>query len=334
MPQISIITPVYMAEKYLENCIDSILSQKYNDWELILVDDGSPDKSGLICEQFAKLDSRIQVIHKPNEGVSSARNIGMFSARGEWIYFVDSDDFIEPNTLELLVESVSNRTDLLIHGLCDDYLEKGIKFEYDYYVKKNWSIAEILEYADKKGLLRGPVCKLYKTNIIRKYNILFNKNISYGEDTIFTFEYLKYCNSVILIPFSLYHYCHRNNSLSGREYDYNFWLKTANVLRDIRLSIYTIFDMRSSYIQYIQKIYFEHLIRCVLSLYNDSVKIRNRSIRLSILSQVHKDAFLVGYHPKSLGHKIMLVLLYCPLLSDYLLPNLLFLIKFLRLRKY
>lgn len=327
MCQISIIVPVYMAENYLENGIDSIISQSFNDWELILVDDGSPDNSGIICDQYAEKDSRIRVIHKRNEGVSSARNAGISSARGEWIYFVDSDDFIEPNTLEILSKSLCNCMDLVIHGICDDYIDKGKTIQYEYDIDKNWLIAEILEYADKKGLLRGPVCKLFNTHIIKNNNITFNINISYGEDTIFTFEYLQYCNSVKIIPLSLYHYCHRNNSLSGKEYDFNFWLNTASTLKDIRLEIYNKFEMRSSYIQYIQKVYFEHLIRSILSLYNDQVKIKEKNLRLSIIKQVHDDAFLVGYHPKSLGHIMMSMLVKNPLLADYFMPKILFLIK-------
>ena len=99
-PLISVIVPVYKVEKYLHKCVDSILTQTLSDIELILVDDGSPDWSGAICDEYVEKDSRVRTIHKPNGGVSSARNKGLDVCTGEWIMFVDSDDFIDQNTLE------------------------------------------------------------------------------------------------------------------------------------------------------------------------------------------------------------------------------------------
>ena len=96
MPKISIIVPVYNAEQWLERCIESIVAQTYADWELLLVDDGSNDRSGDICDRYAASDPRIQAFHKPNGGVSSARNLGLDHAQGEWITFVDSDDYTYP----------------------------------------------------------------------------------------------------------------------------------------------------------------------------------------------------------------------------------------------
>ena len=101
-PEISIIIPVYKAEKYLRRCLDSVLSQTLSNWECILVDDGSPDQSGAICDEYAAKDSRFRVIHKPNGGVSSARNEGLDTAKGEFICFIDSDDWVGPKYLEHL----------------------------------------------------------------------------------------------------------------------------------------------------------------------------------------------------------------------------------------
>ena len=106
MPQVSIIVPVYKAEKYLHSCIDSILNQTFQDFEILLVDDGSPDRSGAICEEYGAKDSRITVIHQENQGQAAARNHAMKLARGEWICFVDSDDLIHPQMLELLYKAV------------------------------------------------------------------------------------------------------------------------------------------------------------------------------------------------------------------------------------
>ena len=105
-PKISVIVPVYKAEKYLHRCVDSILSQTFTDFELILVNDGSPDNCGAICDEYAQKDNRVRVFHKENGGVSSARNLGLDNAKGEWITFVDSDDWLKPGCLEQLTNKL------------------------------------------------------------------------------------------------------------------------------------------------------------------------------------------------------------------------------------
>ena len=102
-PKISVIVPVYKVEQYLHRCIDSILSQSFTDFELLLIDDGSPDNCGKICDEYTQKDSRVRVFHKPNGGVSSARNLGLDNAKGKWIAFIDSDDFVEKEYLEKLL---------------------------------------------------------------------------------------------------------------------------------------------------------------------------------------------------------------------------------------
>lgn len=119
MPKVSIIVPVYKAEKYINRCIDSILAQTYTDWELLLVDDGSPDRSGEICDEYAKKDSRIRVFHKENGGVSSARQMGQDKASGEYTIHADPDDWMEPTMLEeLYAKAKEDDADMV---LCDFY---------------------------------------------------------------------------------------------------------------------------------------------------------------------------------------------------------------------
>lgn len=122
MPKISIIVPVYNVEKYLEKCVRSILAQTFTDFELILVDDGSPDSSGAMCDQFAEQDQRVKVIHKENGGLSDARNAGIEIATGEYLGFVDSDDYIADDMYELLYTNiVKEDADLSICGIYDVY---------------------------------------------------------------------------------------------------------------------------------------------------------------------------------------------------------------------
>src|SRR5690606_27364966 len=118
MPKVSVIIPVYNAEKYLRECLDSVLAQTFTDFEVLLINDGSTDASGKICDEYAEKDSRIKVFHKENGGVSSARNLGLDNAKGEWISFVDSDDTIEQETLATLANEVK---DLDIDGVIFGY---------------------------------------------------------------------------------------------------------------------------------------------------------------------------------------------------------------------
>ena len=115
-PKVSIIVPIYNVEKYIHKCIDSILSQTFTDFELILVDDGSPDKCGEICEQYALKDNRIKVVHKENGGLSDARNAGIDVASGKYIYFIDSDDWISPNSIISLLNFAEDNQCEIVQG--------------------------------------------------------------------------------------------------------------------------------------------------------------------------------------------------------------------------
>ena len=125
MPRISVIVPIYKVEQYLPRCIDSILAQTFTDFELILVDDGSPDNCGAICDEYAAKDSRIRVIHKENQGLVAARNAGIDASSGEWIAFVDSDDWIHKDYLKILYSGALDETEIVICGcvITDEYLD-------------------------------------------------------------------------------------------------------------------------------------------------------------------------------------------------------------------
>ena len=123
--KISVVIPIYNVEKYIERCIDSVLNQTYMNLEIILVDDGSPDRCGEICDNYAQIDKRIRVIHKENGGLSSARNAGLRIATGDYISFVDSDDWIEPHMYETLLKNAINYKAQISSGGVTDLVEKG-----------------------------------------------------------------------------------------------------------------------------------------------------------------------------------------------------------------
>ena len=209
---ISIIIPVFKVEKYIRRCIESVLSQTYTDWELLLIDDGSPDRCGIICDEYSNEDERIIVFHKENSGVSSARNFGIDNAHGDWILFVDSDDWIEPTYIDSFLKKNYKGQKLIIQGRFNDF-ENGtidkITFREKIYDKDS-----IVKGISENNLLSfgAPYCKLYNHSIIKNNNIRFPENYSYGEDTFFFFKYLMYVDGLFLINEIGYHYIHYEGS--------------------------------------------------------------------------------------------------------------------------
>lgn len=214
-PQISVIVPVYNVEKYLHKCVDSILAQTFTDFELILVDDGSPDKSGIICDEYAQKDARVRIIHKENGGVSSARNAGIEIARGIWLCFVDGDDVIDPTYLEDFKHE-SSMKDLYIQGYKKVY-NNEVKEIHAFPKYKEMSYIEILAFMEDERIINSPCCKLYNRAIIVDNNILFDSNTSYGEDHIFSLEYAIHAKTARYSTASGYYYMvNGNESLSHR----------------------------------------------------------------------------------------------------------------------
>lgn len=186
-PQISVIVPVYNSELSLNRCIDSILSQNCKNFELLLIDDGSTDRSGEICEEYAQKDFRVKVFHKENGGVSSARNVGLDNAKGEWITFVDSDDYIY-NVAFDMVQSYT--TDLLIFNYKIESDNKLIDAPRIVQYDINQMLEKYLHY----DVFRTPWAKFFRRDKIAE--LRFDKGISIGEDTLFVLQYLRSCSSI------------------------------------------------------------------------------------------------------------------------------------------
>lgn len=200
--------PVYKAEAYLHRCVDSILAQTFQDFELLLVDDGSPDCSGEICDEYAKMDKRVRVFHKENGGVSAARNEGIAHAKGEWIAFIDSDDYIDRTFLE----------DFGLNKYDADIYSQGYQVEMDGKVlnRHYFSVNEISSVpfvklfveGETRNILNSPCCKLFKREVIRTSGLAFDTSISFGEDHLFVLSYLLHVQMFVLSPAVGYHYVH------------------------------------------------------------------------------------------------------------------------------
>lgn len=209
MKKFSIIIPVYNIEKYIQIAIESILNQKYQDFELIIIDDGSTDKSGEICKQY-KNDKRVKLIQKKNQGVSSARNLGLEKATGEYIIFVDGDDYLEPNTLQIIANNIENN-DMIIFG----YNEKFKKKIYQKNMTINETVVDNIKSIENvvNNKYGGYIFnKVFKKSIIKKYNIKFNLKIHMCEDLLFVIEFLQYAKNIKVIHDILYNYRMRKSS--------------------------------------------------------------------------------------------------------------------------
>ena len=220
MPLVSIVVPVYNVEQYLHRCIDSILKQTLQDFELILIDDGSTDKSGKICDCYAKSDKRVQVLHKENGGQSSARNKGLELCKGEFIYFCDSDDWVEPKLLEKAVEKLEAANADMVRFQCmTHFFDKTVKSDFQF------SETNCIECFDEKAKILV-VCDelltykigwelclgLYRAKSIYQNNIRFPNGIDVAEDLFFNILYVFYSRRITFLESALYHYCMRVGS--------------------------------------------------------------------------------------------------------------------------
>lgn len=207
MATISIVVPIYRAEEYIRRCIDCLVNQSYKDLDIILVDDGSPDKCGTICDEYAKKDKRIRVIHQKNGGVSKARQAGLDAAIGDYITHVDPDDWIEINTIEEIYDhAIKNQADMVVSNFC-----------YEFNGEKTLQNQDLLNPIDNYTTLRKNIrcekvsitlCNSFiRRSIIKKYNVSFTpSHIIYGEDTLFISKLLLKDIKVSYINKAYYHY--------------------------------------------------------------------------------------------------------------------------------
>lgn len=228
MVQVSVIMPVYMAERYVGRAIESVLQQSFQDFELILVDDGSTDNCGEICDRYAQLDSRIRVVHQNNKGVSAARNRGLELASGKYIVFIDSDDWVEADYLKDLLSANAD-------FVCQSF---SVYDEKDRFIRKNGREPRAVENTFdnrlallKEGALGYLHSKRFTSEIIKNYNIRFNEDIDHTEDTIFIIDYLQHAKSIQVENCCNYCYVRYNTreTLSGRvAYDRLAMVSVAN----------------------------------------------------------------------------------------------------------
>lgn len=262
---LSVIIPVYNVELYLNKCLKSVVEQTYKRLEIILVDDGSTDNSGNICDQYAKIDNRIIVIHKENAGVSAARNDGIEHATGGYICFIDSDDWIESDYFELAVEYINKyRPVCLINNYVKDDGEGNVENVFS----KNNRIMVMNSHSALFEMLKGksfgwhPVAAFYEAKLLKQ--VRFDKNIHFGEDLLFKYELIKASNgNIVYLPLAKYHYVFRESSASNS-------YSVAKRMDDFKVIKYIMKNESNEIGEYVQKnIYFNYLVgRCRLAVVN------------------------------------------------------------------
>lgn len=229
--KVSIIIPVYNTEKYLRECLDSIKMQNYVDLEVLMVDDGSKDGSGMICEEYSDIDNRFITIHQQNSGVSSARNTGLSRATGEWVFFIDSDDWIEPDFVFSYTSRIKNNVDLIYGGYTafggDRAGIKKCEFKNSLFIDSDLknAIPDLLSYCMPWG-------KMFRMEIIKQNNLLFNELLSLSEDRLFLYQYMSLIKGVAFINYAGYHYRVTDNSLMSKKYPIEVEQYRMDVLND------------------------------------------------------------------------------------------------------
>lgn len=228
---ISVVIPVYNVEKYLRRCVDSVINQTYSSLEIILVDDGSPDQCPAICDEYAEQDKRIKVIHKTNGGLASARNAGMKIATGKYLFFVDSDDWLDPDGLEKLYQIAEEyNVDFVRYrsvrenwpALPPHYptmVEKEREMRGGYYSKDDIDKEVLPRLFATSSLTLGPIVgscgSLYKTSLLKENSIMFHEEIKYSEDVLFSAEVVTNANGFYYLDDGgIYHYFYNNSSIS------------------------------------------------------------------------------------------------------------------------
>lgn len=315
---ISVIVPIYNVEKYLEKCVKSIQEQTYKNIEIILVDDGSPDNCGELCEKYARKDPRIKVIHKENGGLSDARNKGIDNATGKYIVFVDSDDYIEINYIELLYKAIrENKAEISQCGIykvdCNYNIIEKISYNETSSKSGKQMISET--YKNKEHLLENIVVwnKMYKKELFDKIKFPFGK---IHEDEFTTYKIFYQGEKIAVIPECLYNYRQTNSSITGKKYN----LKRLNLLEALeeRMEFFKKNNEKKLY-DLTLKYYLEQSRECYikLKLYVENSKKEQKEIHKKYQK---RDLELLHSKDILLGVKIKSILF-------YLCPNVFYIIK-------
>lgn len=292
--KISVILPVYNVEKYLDRCIQSILNQTLNSIEIIIVNDGSTDKSGKILNLYAEKDSRIKVIHQKNQGVSVARNQGLLAANGEYIAFIDPDDWIDNNMFEkLYCEAVQNDCDVVISCFFREDINnnKSVKTFHPFESNKLLLKDDIRDDICSQLLLNGFFTvvwdKIYRRSFLEKYKIKMYDDVKLREDYFFNMDVFGYAERVKYLPIPFYHYRDTPNSALKKYYKdlFQFDIKLYNKKKEYSGEWFINNE------KYLNKISYDFL----MDVYNNVIKVYNKN-NIDVIKNKWKDIYRIVNH--------------------------------------
>lgn len=290
LPLVTIIIPIYNAERFIERCVNSCLEQEYTHIEILLMDDGSKDNSGAICDEFARSDPRVRVIHKENSGVSDTRNLGIMEARGEYIQFMDSDDWITRDATKLLVtNAIQHECDMVI---ADFYRVVGEKKSAKGAIDDEGKITRN-EFAEL--MMENPADfyygvlwnKLYKTKIIRDHQLRMDPNIHWCEDFLFNMEYLQYVENIYVLQSPIYYYVKTEGSLVSQGASIKGTVKMKLMVFEYYQQFYKNVFTKEEYDQRKFSLY-----RFLIDSASDGVVVVNQSITKSNADYIRGKGFL------------------------------------------
>lgn len=295
-PAITVIVPIYNVEKYIHKSIKSILSQTLNNIEIILVDDGSTDKSGKIADFYAEKDSRVKVIHKINQGVSIARNVGLELATGEYVSFIDSDDWIDDDMFEILYcEAIENNCDVAMGCFSREDIKnnKSVKvlhpFKSNTVLLKNDIKREICSRLLINVFFTSSCDKIYRLSFLKKYKIKMPNNVKLREDYIFNMDVFNFAERVKYVPIAFYHYRDADNS-AVKKYYKNLFEFDLKLYKKKKKYFKVWFGDNQEYLNAISYDFLMDVFHNIIQIYNknnlDGIKNKWRSI-YSIVNSLH-----------------------------------------------
>ena len=271
--KISIIIPAYNCEGLLSASVNSVMNQTYSNWQLILVDDGSTDNTPSVCDTYAKIDERITVVHIPNNGPANARNIGLDRAIGDYCMFIDSDDYIESDTLEVLTEVIHgndpeivfypNFTDKVVGGNYE-IVKSNIRINET--IKSNQDFIKKYRFLSENGYIHPVWNKIYKLAVIKKNEAMFPSAVNVSEDYIFNLKLYKNLNKAVIIDKPLYHYVSRDSGSITSSFNSNRFISSKQVYI-YAMAIFK--NWNSAEIHYVENAFITDINICVNNLYNE-----------------------------------------------------------------
>ncbi len=281
--RISVVVPIYNVEKYLPRCINSIRKQSFQELEIILVDDGSKDSSGKLCDEYATVDDRIKVIHKSNGGLSDARNTGLGTAAGDYVCFIDSDDWIESETLERAAGAIDD-ADIVVWGYSKDEVDENENVRSSSIHRTDAVVTkadgyQVLLQPDVLGQAGYAWNKLYRTKQLQDGGWKFEKGLSLVEDTVFNFPLFLSCSKIRFIDYIGTHYIQRNRTTLGTAFYPNrmeMKLRVAGLIKSLLTAYGAPYSVADTYFEQFAASAFRSTVRSIAQLNEPYKKKRQR----------------------------------------------------------